>query len=235
MWWIFSGVGSSTRIAHSGTLLQASTMVCSNSWWCVTKSSRCRLTCSRFTLCSIKIWRVWPSQAWSSAVTPSYNWYNASLGRATKFNPQLFMSPLVSTRTTSAGNTKVFVVWVCTIWSVATVSSTRFGVIPPRGHTCNSCNFTLSSPNTVVFFVISSSNAPIVTLCAGFLLSRTSFYKVFLVFDFLHVLENSLLCGLLPWVDFLVMSKRSCVSDSFCMSCPEEISWSSVISSVITS
>jgi len=143
--------------------------------------------------------------------------------------------PSSSARTTPRGNTKVFIVWLCTICLAAAVSSARFGIIPLEGCTCNACSYALSSPNTVICSVINSSNASVVTLHVGSLLSINSFSKNFVFFDFLRACGDSLLRGLLPWGDFMVKFVRSYLFDSFYMSYSEDISWSSVISLEITS
>ena len=85
--WIFSTIVSTSIMANSGMLLQASSIACSSPWACVTRLSRCRLSYSKFNIHLLKTWRVQPSLTWRSVVVPSYSWYRISLGRASKFNP----------------------------------------------------------------------------------------------------------------------------------------------------
>jgi len=145
------------------------------------------------------------------------------------------MSPSVAVKTTPFGNTKVFIVWLRTIYSVVVVSSARFGITPPKGHIYNAYSYVLSSPNIVVYSIINSSSALVMTLCIGSLLSRNSFSNVLAALDFLRACGDSLLCCLLPWGDFVVNSLCSYASYSFCLSCSEDISWSPEVSSTTIS
>lgn len=150
-------------------LLQAPSMACSNPWVCATKLSHCNLSCSTLNFCSLKIWKAWPSLAWSLVVTPSCGYYRVYLGRAAKFNPQTFIwlvvapSPSATTKTAPFGNTKVFMVRAYNIGLALYVPSIMCGAIIPRGHTCNAYIYTLSVPNTIFYSIINSSKASLMT------------------------------------------------------------------------
>lgn len=144
------------------------------------------------------------------------------------------MSPSTSAKTTPVGNAKVFIVLVCTIYSVVAMSSVNFRITPPVGRTYNTYNCARISPNIVVCSMINSVNASVGTLLVGLLLSIISFSKSFTVFYFLRVCGDSFSRGCLTWGDSIIWFVRSCISFSCCMSCSKAISWSTMISLTIT-